>query len=134
MESFAPNTSMYAMVWCAHEKSLTEKTLNDFAERLPSEKVIDVIEAVADALRIPVVDIIGPCRKREIVPARHLSMYISRLKTAASLKEIGRAHGKDHTTVLAAARKVRGFLEVHDQAFMPYWKKYLSKAPKHLLP
>lgn len=52
-------------------------------------------------------------RKREIVQARQLAMYLSREMTNASLSSIGtQIGGKDHATVLHAIKTVRDLMEI----------------------
>jgi chromosomal replication initiator protein len=60
-------------------------------------------------------DIIKKCRKREIIFARHLVCYFSRKFTNLALASIGEHFGgQDHTTVLNADRKIKGFLDIKD--------------------
>jgi chromosomal replication initiator protein len=52
-------------------------------------------------------DLVGTRRTREALRARQLAIYLSRELTDRSLAEIGRAFGgRDHSTVLAAVRRV----------------------------
>lgn len=52
-------------------------------------------------------------RKREIVTARHVAMYFSKMMTSHSLKSIGlRFGGRDHSTVIHACNAVENRLEM----------------------
>jgi chromosomal replication initiator protein len=52
-------------------------------------------------------------RKREVVNARQISMYLAKKYTKNSLKEIGRHFGnKDHSTVIHSIQVVDNLLEV----------------------
>jgi chromosomal replication initiator protein len=42
---------------------------------------------------------------------RQIAMYLARQLTHASLAEVGRAFGKDHTTVLHAVDKIQTLLQ-----------------------
>ena len=77
----------------------------------PAEKVECspkmVIKAVSDAFKIPVDDLKGNSRKREISQARQVGMYLMRQHTKLSLPKVGEQFGgKDHTTVMYSCDKV----------------------------
>ncbi|MCL1471342.1 chromosomal replication initiator protein DnaA [Argonema antarcticum] len=77
----------------------------------PTEKVAttpDVILAVvAEAYDIPIDDLKGNSRRREISQARQIGMYLMRHHTDLSLPRIGEEFGgKDHTTVMYSCEKV----------------------------
>ena len=66
-----------------------------------------IIALVADFFGISSKDICGSQRTRTISQPRQFAMYLSRKLTDHSYPEIGRLFGgKDHTTVLAACRKM----------------------------
>ena len=66
-----------------------------------------IISIVADRYGITARDIRGARRTRSISEPRQYAMYLSRKLTDHSYPEIGRQFGgKDHTTVLAAFRKL----------------------------
>jgi chromosomal replication initiator protein len=66
-----------------------------------------VIQAVAETFSIPIEDLKGNSRRREISIARQIAMYLMRRHTGLSLPKIGEAFGgKDHTTVLYSCDKV----------------------------
>lgn len=77
----------------------------------PAEKVECspkmVIKAVSDAFKIPVEDLKGNSRRREISQARQVGMYLMRQHTSLSLPKVGEQFGgKDHTTVMYSCDKV----------------------------
>lgn len=77
----------------------------------PAEKVECspkmVIKAVSDAFKIPVEDLKGNSRRREISQARQVGMYLMRQHTNLSLPKVGEQFGgKDHTTVMYSCDKV----------------------------
>jgi chromosomal replication initiator protein len=66
-----------------------------------------IIRVVAERFEITSNDIRGDRRTRAISEPRQIAMYLTRHHTDHSLPEIGRKFGgKDHTTVLAACRKI----------------------------
>lgn len=56
----------------------------------------------------------GNNRTRATTFARHVAMYLARRMTPASLIEIGRAFDRDHTTVMAAVRRVEKMVDAGD--------------------
>ncbi|PSB19139.1 chromosomal replication initiator protein DnaA [Phormidesmis priestleyi ULC007] len=66
-----------------------------------------VITAVADAFNVPIEDLKGNSRRREISVARQIGMYLMRHHTELSLPKIGEEFGgKDHTTVMYSCDKI----------------------------
>jgi len=52
--------------------------------------------------------VLGPCRTREVVAARHLGMWLARRFTKASYQTIAQRFSRnDHTTVHSAIRTVK---------------------------
>ncbi len=73
-----------------------------------------VITVVADYFNISGSDIRGSRRTRTISEPRQYAMYLARKLTDHSYPEIGRLFGgKDHTTVLAACRKLEKHVETN---------------------
>jgi chromosomal replication initiator protein len=74
--------------------------------------VNNIKNLVAEHFKIPVDKLGGTTRKRDIVIARQLSMYLAKNYTSASLKGIGRDFGgKDHSTVLYSIRAVQDLMD-----------------------
>jgi chromosomal replication initiator protein len=62
----------------------------------------------------------SPTRKREVVQARQISMYLSKSMTKSSLKSIGAYHGgRDHSTVIYACQTVNDLMGT-DKKFKGY--------------
>lgn len=59
-------------------------------------------------------DIESQNRVRPVTNARHAYMYLLRME-GYSLEEIGADCGRDHTTVMHAVKKVKGFYKTHDE-------------------
>ncbi len=74
-----------------------------------------IIALVSEKFGITSADIKGSRRTRAISEPRQLAMFLSRKHTDHSYPELGRKFGgKDHTTVLAACRKLERLLKEND--------------------
>ena len=93
-----------------------EIPLDEGAECLDAEVPEVGLVLVATALHFGLRErgLPGPSRSRCGAFPRPLDMYLARTLTDASLPEIGRAFGRDHTTVLYAVRKVAAAVEARD--------------------
>lgn len=96
---------------------LTESLAEEILGRYISEKKYTeltpeaVLRAVAQEFSLDAEDIKGDKRQREIVTARHVSMYLLRELTELSLNAIGKAfNDRDHATVLHACNRVKSLL------------------------
>jgi chromosomal replication initiator protein len=66
-----------------------------------------ILNVVADFFNLPIEDLKGNSRKREISWARQIGMYLMRQNTGLSLPRIGEEFGgKDHTTVMYSCEKI----------------------------
>ncbi len=88
-----------------------------FEEILPKEDLsrkltVDAIKReVAATYRIPVAEIESPSRKKEIVHARQIAIYLARELTETSFPALGRAFGgRDHTTIMHSYQKMQELL------------------------
>jgi chromosomal replication initiation ATPase DnaA len=55
----------------------------------------------------------GQSRKRDLVFARHLAMYLMRKRTKMTLLEIGKTFDRDHTSVLHAITMIENYLHTN---------------------
>ena len=60
-------------------------------------------------------DIKGKSRNKNIILARHISIYLSSKLTSYSLSEIGKMmNGKDHTTIMHSVDRIKSLLETDE--------------------
>ena len=69
--------------------------------------VQDCVQAACQASGVSRTDVLSQRRKPEFVTARQVGMKIARDLTQASFPQIGRAFGRDHTTVMHAEERIR---------------------------
>ena len=71
-----------------------------------------IITMVAEHFDVKTTDLRGPRRHKLLSHPRSIAMYLCRKHTQASFPAIGRGFGgKDHSTVMAACRKVEERVE-----------------------
>lgn len=92
---------------------LARQMIEKLVDNAHKELTIDYIQkVVCDYYKIPVDQVQGKTRKREIVQARQVSMFFSKQMTKSSLANIGaNIGGKDHATVLHACKTVNNLIE-----------------------
>ncbi|HAJ99083.1 MAG TPA: chromosomal replication initiator protein DnaA [Bacteroidales bacterium] len=88
---------------------LAMMVIDKFVKHTPREISIEFIQKmVSEYFHIPIEKIYSDSRKREIVQARQLAMYLSKTFTKSSLSIIGiKCGNKDHATVLHACKTVK---------------------------
>ncbi|MBD8389843.1 chromosomal replication initiator protein DnaA [Dysgonomonas sp. BGC7] len=99
--------------------SLARRVIGQAIKKIEAKKItVDAIEAaVCNFYNIKAELIHTASRKRQIVQARQITMYLSKSYTEMSLAQIGSLIGKkNHATVLHACKTVREQMEV-DKAF-----------------
>ena len=97
--------------------AFAEEALRDIIEKRSRALTVDsIIKLVAEHYDVRPSDLRGPRRHRVVSHPRSIAMYLCRKHTQASYPQIGRGFGgKDHSTVMAACRKVTRKMD-QDQA------------------
>ncbi|HAE34384.1 MAG: chromosomal replication initiator protein DnaA [Chitinophagales bacterium] len=92
---------------------LAKKIVKNFVKNMSREVSIDFIQkAVCDYFEVPVEKLKEKTRKRAIVQARQLSMYLSKNFTKNSLKSIGKHFGgRDHSTVIHSCQAIQNLMD-----------------------
>lgn len=92
---------------------LAKKVLKSFIKTSSRELTIEVIQMmVCEYLNISYDKLLEKTRKREVVQARQITMYLAKMFTKNSLKTIGdHFGGRDHTTVIHSCQTVRDLMD-----------------------
>ncbi len=92
---------------------LAKNVIKNFVTQINKEITLDFIKGlVAEYFSVPVEKLGGKTRKRQIVIARQLSMYLAKNLTDKSLKAIGEMFGgRDHSTVIYSIKTVQDLME-----------------------
>ncbi len=108
-------------IMATHELSQKKPTIDDVKNLLSSIvsspkkgglTAKKIIQAVAGYFEIKTVDLIGACRKKELVVPRQITMYLMREEIKSSYPNIGQEiGGRDHTTAMHAYNKIVKILD-----------------------
>jgi chromosomal replication initiator protein len=92
---------------------LAKEVIKNFVSEISKEITIEYItKLVADHYDVEMNKIQGKTRKRSVVIARQLSMYLAKNLTNKSLKAIGENFGgRDHSTVIYSCQAVKNMLD-----------------------
>jgi chromosomal replication initiator protein len=91
-------------------REVVNKTVKLEKKQITLEKIQNVVSSY---FKIDLKDIHSKSRKREIVQARHVTMFLAKKHTDHSYSHIGNLVGKrDHATVLHACKTVKDAMEV----------------------
>ncbi|MGQ9863330.1 MAG: chromosomal replication initiator protein DnaA [Bacteroidia bacterium] len=91
--------------------ALAEEIVHRLRPRKGDLSPDQIMQKVAQYFKIPLEELAGKSRRREVAHARHMAMYLLRHHTALSLKAIGAYFGgRDHSTVIHALETIQGSL------------------------
>ncbi len=103
---------------CSYD--LANRVLADLIDKTVKAPVTaaTILEATAEVFNFTIEQITGGSRRRPLVDARQIAMFVTRNMTDLSYPEIGRAFGnRDHTTVIHAVRKIERTMTEHREIF-----------------
>ncbi len=92
---------------------LAKKIIKNFVKSVSREVSIDYIQkTVCEHFGVAVEKLREKTRKRQIVQARQLSMFLAKNYTKNSLKVIGKHFGgRDHSTVIHSCQAIQNLLD-----------------------
>ncbi len=86
--------------------------------KIPGKKSVNpkiLLNIIADFYNIPLKDLIGSSRKKNLVIPRQIAMYIIREETGLSFPSIGQElGGRDHSTVMHAYNKIEEQIKIDE--------------------
>jgi chromosomal replication initiator protein len=93
--------------------SLAKEVVKSFVREINKEITVEYIQQlVAEHFGMKTENLQGKTRKRQVVVARQLSMYLAKRLTDKSLKAIGETFGgRDHSTVIYSCNTVQDLME-----------------------
>ncbi len=96
---------------------LAKEVMKSFVSDIHREVTPEVIQkAVADHFNLEVELVKSTTRRRQVVLARQISMFLVKQHTNNSLKKIGQLFGnRDHSTVIYSLRTVEDLMDTNDE-------------------
>jgi chromosomal replication initiator protein len=101
-------------------RALAEEVLSDIVSADQPRRITPqvILEATSETFGFSVEELCGPNRRRPLVTARQVSMYVFRELTDFSYPAIGREFGgRDHSTVMHAVEKIGGLMKERHQIY-----------------
>ena len=101
-------------------RELAEIVLSDIVSADQPRRITPqvILEATSETFGFSVDELRGPNRRRPLVTARQVSMYVFRELTDFSYPAIGREFGdRDHSTVMHAVDKIAGLMKERQQIY-----------------
>jgi chromosomal replication initiator protein len=101
-------------------RELAEQVLSDIVSADQPRRITPqvILEATSETFGFSVEELCGPNRRRPLVTARQVSMYVFRELTDFSYPAIGREFGgRDHSTVMHAVEKIGGLMKERHQIY-----------------
>jgi len=75
-----------------------------------------VVRNISKEFQLEEAEVYSPSRRKELIPARHLAMYLLHTVLGISLFQVGKKFNRDHTSVIYAVSKIEEKMKV-DQKF-----------------
>jgi chromosomal replication initiator protein len=101
-------------------RELAEQVLSDIVSAHQPRRITPqvILEATSETFGFSIEELCGPNRRRPLVTARQVSMYVFRELTDFSYPAIGREFGgRDHSTVMHAVDKIGGLMKERHQIY-----------------
>jgi chromosomal replication initiator protein len=101
-------------------RQMAEQVLSDILDANRPRQITPrvILEATAEAFGFSVEDLCGTSRRRPLVNARQIGMYVFRELTDFSYPAIAKEFGgRDHTTVIHAVEKIGGLMKERRQTY-----------------
>lgn len=91
--------------------SLAEEVTKTMLDHLPKLTVENIQQMVCSSFQVTMEELQSPSRRKELVNARRIGMYLCRNYTTESLATIGKAFNRTHSSVLYAVAQLNKEME-----------------------
>ena len=97
--------------------TLAREVVQKFVDQVHKEVTVDnIMKMVSEYFEVPMDKLQGKTRKRAVVIARQLSMYLAKNLTNSSFKTIGDSFGgRDHSTVIYSCKAVQDMIDTDEK-------------------
>ncbi len=111
---------------------LADAVLQDFQIVSQRLKIEDIQQLSGKVYQVSTEDLLGKSRKKKVVKARNLAIYLARHYLQKNLKELARAFRRSHSTILHSLECVDRDLKVSPAfaAELAYLEKKLQTSPR----
>ncbi len=107
---------MHAYCLMCNEKitlTLAEQSISDIIAVTSKIDGAKIVNSAAEKYGIAADEILGKKRSKEIVWARHMSVYVMRKLADMSFNDIGKFFNRDHSTIMASVEKIEKEAEIN---------------------
>jgi chromosomal replication initiator protein len=111
---------------------LADEVLQDFQVVSQRLKIEDIQQISGKVYQVRLEDLLGRSRKKKVVLARNLAIYLSRHYLQKSLKELARSFRRTHSTILHSLECVERDLKISPKfaAELDFLEKKLQTSPR----
>jgi chromosomal replication initiation ATPase DnaA len=99
-----------------------DEIIQQFGKENNMNEIERILTATCKVLQLDPKEVLKRCRKRELVEARQITIYIAKLKTKCSLNKIGaffctfkNPKGYDHATIHISAKVVNNLIDTNSE-------------------
>ena len=86
--------------------ALAERSISDIITLTSKIDGTKIVNSASEKYNIPADEILGKKRSKDIVWARHMSVYVMRKLADMSFNDIGKFFNRDHSTIMASVEKI----------------------------
>lgn len=111
---------------------LADEVLLDFQAASQKLRIEDIQQLAGKVYQVSLEELTGKSRKKKVVKARNLAIYLSRHYLQKNLKDLARAFRRTHSTILHSLNCIERDLKI-SQAFaaeLEYLEKKLQTSPR----
>ena len=96
--------------------------------------LIQIRDEICRVFKLTPSVLFGGGRTEDVLLPRQVFYYVADSLCGCTSVELAMFSKRDHTTILAARKRVSALLDTKDQKFLDYCSRYLNEAKFHLVP